>query len=579
MYDSDPAFQVRVDRVRGKNPNMTSFEKEKFPGFMLDLVYGSKDGTPKVNNQTTAEMTQKMARRQDKLMEKGSVDEDSEQQPEIEKGEEEIKGAFDFLRPKDTIMDSLSGILNPEASVERAVGALGRLGKGEQGFGSTVLQATAAASGSPFEQAASAIIPVAKGTFNLSTRIATFIGGADNEEFKAKLAQGLQTAIQDDPVIGKAIRSAVSIAERIEEIEDPVVRENIKSIAELVFLLPAERAIEPFAREAVSLMRQTVARGARSQVDDAVRKVVQAKKPREVSAARDALAELDTRGVETYKDLANAIEDKTSVLISKQNELLGETAKELHSVESLQKATKVGNKTVKTDFITKALDDLEELYAKTSDPENYTRILEAKRILETRGISGKEVNDLAREYGREFGNKAFTSQDVPRTSVNSVSFENTRGGLKETSRGLMKDDAVKLLDEEISNLITTERLVKKMVESVDQLNAKVVSRGVTETIGRGIGKVVSGAFDTFTLGLGRGIISSIRPSNLGLKTMNSLGIQKALKKNLKQAKKLLDQAGTIPKKQFDKEITKFFDDVIEETTTPQDLPIPTPATE
>ena len=168
-----------------------------------------------------------------------------------------------------------------------------------------------------------------------------------------------------------------------------------------------------------------------------------------------------------------------------------------------------------------------------------TEIVEQlKTKLETQGLTLRELNDLAREYGVEFNRKAFSKLGEPLTSVNAQAFENTRKGIKQVVRRMMPDDVTKMLDKRMSEMFNTSRLVGKMEEKVNALYQKVQKRGVLKRASMKLANVV----DAATFGTVSGFLSRMLPSNVGLKVMNSIDLEKSLNKLLKKFDKLLKSA-------------------------------------
>ena len=70
-------------------------------------------------------------------------------------------------------------------------------------------------------------------------------------------------------------------------------------------------------------------------------------------------------------------------------------------------------KIVKTDYISLALNNLVELYKKIGDKVEKGNIQEIKSKAKEEGLSRKEINDISRLYGIEFGEKAFSKIIMP----------------------------------------------------------------------------------------------------------------------------------------------------------------------
>lgn len=286
-----------------------------------------------------------------------------------------------------------------------------------------------------------------------------------------------------------------------------------------------------------------------AQANKLARKIVQGTE-KDVVKARNVLRTIDTKTIKTAKDLVGAIEKNMNAIGNKVDEKLL-TNNNLYSLDKLATTKKVGDVSVTENFVTKALDNLEELYTKTDDIVSAEKIKQLKTKAGSQGLTAKEVNDLAREYGSEIGGKAFSKTGEPLTSVNAQSYENIRKGIKEAARSLFDDEALKTLDKELSEHIRIKDLAVKFQKGVDNLENKVKERAPLEMVGRVVGRVL----DTLTGGSARGFLTSFLPSNVGNKVMNYLDLERALQKNLKALEKLENT------KQFDleKEIQRAID--------------------
>lgn len=288
-----------------------------------------------------------------------------------------------------------------------------------------------------------------------------------------------------------------------------------------------------------------------SRADSLVGEIVQGR-PQDLPVAKKALSEIDTKGVKTYKDLVNRMDEKTKSLMKEVDEAvsINDTPKPIDSfTKEITMSPKVkegtlvadgqaGGRGVRVNYVKRAINQLEELYGKTLATEKLLEIQTLKDKAIKDGLTIKEVNDLARTYGTEFGKKAFGKTGEPLTSINAQAFENTRKGIKETARSFLPTDAAKLLDEQISSIISTKELVKKMEIKTNALLQKVKKRGLVESVARALGRAV----DVATLGSVRGFVTSFLPSNIGNKVLNSLDLEQALGKNLKKLDSLLKKA-------------------------------------
>ena len=146
----------------------------------------------------------------------------------------------------------------------------------------------------------------------------------------------------------------------------------------------------------------------------------------------------------------------------------------------------------------------------------------------TNGLTRKEVNDISRVYGSEFGTKAFGKTGEALTSTNAQAFENTRSGLKDVARQGLGGEEAKALDATLSAMYDTQLLVQKNVEAVTKLEQRIQERGLVEKAGYYVSKYA----DILTGGSLRGFVGGILPRGAGYKTMNALDIEQSLRKNL-----------------------------------------------
>jgi hypothetical protein len=327
----------------------------------------------------------------------------------------------------------------------------------------------------------------------------------------------------------------------IKEVGEEVVEKGVRVAGEVV-----EKAGEKIAKR-----RALKVEKAGQEIEDIVGRIVQGK-PKDIPKATRALVDIDTKDVTTFAGLKEATVDKSKALVSKLDEFL-EKQKGIFKSDDLITTTKVGQREVRQNFVEDAIEQLDELYTKTKDATSLAKVRNLKDKLVTEGLGVKEINDLAREYGRELSQKGFSKvTGDPLTSVNAQAFENTRKGIKETARSKIEGKLPQQIDSRISSLIDTERLVGKMEEKVNSLFQKVKKRGILERAARKVADII----DVATFKTASGFISRMLPSNVGLKTMNALDIQEELAKNIKKLDRLLE--GGVP----EDKIIDTIDDII-----------------
>lgn len=276
---------------------------------------------------------------------------------------------------------------------------------------------------------------------------------------------------------------------------------------------------------------------AKSEIEKISGMVSQGKKG-DIPAVVKTLSNVDTKGVKTYSDLTRKLDEKSSSLVSALDEKLAQDTQKIKlsdSTLSEKVPSKFGEVEVKHNFVQDALNQLDELYTKTNDPVNKRVVEIMRQKADADGLSVLELNGIARKYGSEFSGKAFGKTGEPLTSVNAQAFENTRSGLKDTARQFYGDESFKVIDEEISRVIKTKDLVKRVDESVNKLRQRVTER----SLGAKAGRAVFNLIDTISGGsLGGLVRAAVIPRGAGLKVMNALDIEAILKQNLERIKEL-----------------------------------------
>jgi hypothetical protein len=252
-------------------------------------------------------------------------------------------------------------------------------------------------------------------------------------------------------------------------------------------------------------------------------------KSKDIKSGIKALAELDTTGVKTFKELGSKINSRITELANVvDTDLAVDTVgKKLKDLVLTAKTT--GGAVVKLNPVKNALNQLYELYTKIGDVVEKANIKEIITKATKEGLTPLEINNLARIYGQEFGEKAFSKAGEALTSVNAKMYENTRKALKSLARQGIKGDAAKMADEAMSALYNTQTLVKKNIEAVNKMTQKIRERGLFEKIGASLSKYG----DVLTGGSLRGFIGGMLPRGAGYKVMNALDIEELLEKNLK----------------------------------------------
>jgi len=260
-----------------------------------------------------------------------------------------------------------------------------------------------------------------------------------------------------------------------------------------------------------------------------------AKTAQEIPSFQKALSAIDTKDVKTFSDLNTKFKEAIPA-ISKQvdDELLKDT--NVYRIEDLliPQVTKAG-KEIKTDYITRALDGLDDLYTKLGDDVAKADVQDLIAKAKTQGLTRLEVNNLARQYNSEYGSKAFTATGDIKQGFNAEVYESTRKGLKDIARGGLGGEQAKALDSSLSAIYDAQRLAERNANAVQAMKTRIEEKGW-------VGKGIRGAFDISDLLTG-GAVRALRDTVLARgnaqKLQNVLELENKLQKNLEVINKAM----------------------------------------
>lgn len=266
---------------------------------------------------------------------------------------------------------------------------------------------------------------------------------------------------------------------------------------------------------------------AKESVDKAVWQIIQWD-AKHIEKAKTALLSVDTKWVKDYKWLSQVIWSKKVAVMESLDDVLA-TNTNVFTPKDTTIISKVGTNWVKTstNHVWKMIDDLVEYYTRNADDYSRALVEDAKITYQKWWLSVAKINNLAKEYG--IVSKAFTKTWDPLTSVTKQAFENTRRWVKAFIRSQFDNDAAKLLDQSYSQLETTQMLVDNMAKKVNSLQQKVMDKWFIEKVWEKWWE----AINFITQWWLKALMSKFLPSNIWLKTMNSLEIEKHLVRNLK----------------------------------------------
>lgn len=285
--------------------------------------------------------------------------------------------------------------------------------------------------------------------------------------------------------------------------------------------------------------RTTAKTALKTKVPELVGKITQAVKPADISKAERALGGIETTGIKTFKDLSQRLDTAIDTGLKTVDDAFSRV-QGVFKPTQLRVITEVpGKRSLKTDYVSRALEHLSELYSKIEDPQRFAKITELYDRYKKTGLSASEINNIARSYGTEFGSKAFGKTGEALTSINARAYENIRTGVKEAARKLLPkgETTAKETDKLISDMIRTKELSDKMAQKVLAIQNKLQKAGLLQKAGYLLGHAIDiasgGALKAaFKSAVGYGVE--------GVTKLDAIGIEKQLQSNLKKLQKVLD---------------------------------------
>jgi tetrahydromethanopterin S-methyltransferase subunit G len=281
-----------------------------------------------------------------------------------------------------------------------------------------------------------------------------------------------------------------------------------------------------------------------TRISETVGRITQEKDAAQFGRLAQGLDELPLQGVKTYKDLGTVAQETAKALQKSKKDILSKV-EGTKKLKDLTLTLKEGTVSVKKNFVSDALEQLDDFFDKTNNPLEQKKVQGVLAKAKKEGLTANEVDDIAILYNKNVSKlKSFTESGKPKKGLTAEGVENTRKGVKNTARDFMPDDTTKVLDEKISNILKVQEQSDMLADAVQNLTNKVEQRGIFGKIGRGIGTAVT----YITGGFLRELATSMfLKSNEGFKTLNSIAIQDMLKKNIEVYKNLTKEIDTLPR--------------------------------
>lgn len=260
-------------------------------------------------------------------------------------------------------------------------------------------------------------------------------------------------------------------------------------------------------------------------VTDAIGRVLQGE-IKDIETGRKVLSTIDMSDVKSYKQGEERLNEQIRAIRTAQDKAL-ETNKATRVLNNLNLKTTVGGETVQQNYVKDALDQLETYYTKTNNAKGIATVKGIRQQAESGGLTAKEINDIAILHGKDLN--AFNASGELASGLSKQAAENTRAGVKATSRDLFGNNIARAADAELTKIIRVRDLFKDMNEKVNTLQQKIQQR----SLGNRVGRLVEQATNIVSMGTARGFVEAIVPRGMGYKTLNALDLEKQLQKNLK----------------------------------------------
>jgi hypothetical protein len=202
--------------------------------------------------------------------------------------------------------------------------------------------------------------------------------------------------------------------------------------------------------------------------------------------------------VDLYDKTISAVKANKDRMLSRVDTLLSENPRMEPLSKWALKEKSLGGKTVSTDVIVPAMEDLIRHFDDIGDAKSVQELNEVLGIMRTQGATAELVNNLAKKYGTVFGSKSF--KPGPGTSMKDTTkaqaYELRRKQLNRLVTERSGVPEVSTLKKGVSNAITAIDVLEKQREKILSVIAEDVGRGpvkklVDGVVGYAFGKIAN----------------------------------------------------------------------------------------
>lgn len=370
------------------------------------------------------------------------------------------------------------------------------------------------------------------------------------DSWKQAVKQVIQNIVENPNVSNEIIKPLMEWSEK-----NPQKARAVKDVADIASVLPGPKAVEvtgkvikkgedavvktvaPIAESAVKKTAEKTAQ----QSTDIVDRIVRGSKNITAQDAKAALMELDgakLSNVKTFKELSSTLDEHVKAKTGEVTKLL-EQDPNVYNMENLIVSSKVGERSIETNYALEAVKHLEEFYQKTFNPTGLEKIAQLKKKMLGDGLTQVEINALAKEYGSKLTTGFYKQNGDLLKGANAQASESVRKGLKETSRSLYEvfnpGGAKKLqaLDQSAGRALNTKAVIDKLSEMVRAASAKAPRQSSIRKAAGVAGKAVGTAIDYSTAGGIKAIVRQALGANFVRDTISLVDLEKALNKSLR----------------------------------------------
>jgi hypothetical protein len=362
----------------------------------------------------------------------------------------------------------------------------------------------------------------------VTTAVKSTVPGASRSVF----TQSVRNAAKEGAKVGAVSGGAYSAGDELTQDDSTIgsaLVEGAKGAAIGAAAGGALGTAVPYATKLLS-PAEKAARRAES-VNESLRRVATSRKgflDRDRDATARALRELDLDGVETNADLIARADEKIKN-ISENLDAVLETNPTKRNLKQLEYSTSVDGKTVRTNYVEQAIDQLEKEYIKTNNVAGVAQVQSLRNKANIEGLTIKEVNDLAKLHGKDLSGFSPLTNELS-SGLAKQAAENTRKGLKDTARSNFGDKVYKEADRAISDISRIKKLAEDRATKVEKFKSTQVSPSL---ISRASG-LMEQAINIATLGTSRSLVSAaLKGASKAETKLNALDLEARLAKDLR----------------------------------------------